>query len=358
MKNTCSIKLLKKAYIGLRVRMTGDSTTETFENVPMTGMKIEDYNKQGFFISHPALPKKVWVDFEQLPLTRLKIENGIIADEITFVENIVNHQMQLIRTLDTEYIDLIYAEKQLQSKADLIIPISEAIPGNIYVGAQCEEGNEMIFLGTWFTKKVSRDKNRRYYRQTPSKFYISKLSPPRAYFLIPSNDLSYKEELEINKSFGLDEYRPNDYYKWNDSQQLDYDQKQKACSKAKAEFLKNSNLKRYRIKDFAITSKIIKNLIKTNKSDIYFGDKNFNKSFIIPEINFRDGNWYNESEIKIEFKNPPKFFDFVLTNTRYYSDAVQFLSDTKENIDIDAREFIENNFPLKLEDIFFEDSYR
>ena len=116
MKNTCSIKLLKEAYVGVGMRMTKDKNTLTFDNKPMTGMVIEKYNQQGFFISHPSLPKKVWVDFDQLPLTRLQINNGVISDELTFVENIVIHRMQLIRTLDTEYIDLIYAEKELENK--------------------------------------------------------------------------------------------------------------------------------------------------------------------------------------------------------------------------------------------------
>ena len=124
LQNTCSIKLLKTAYIGVGIRMTKDKNCETFNNVPMTGMKIEDYSNLGFKISHPSLPKIFWVEFDQLPLTRLKIINGVIQDEITFVENIVNHRMQLIRTLDTEYVDLLYATKSLEEKADKIIPLS------------------------------------------------------------------------------------------------------------------------------------------------------------------------------------------------------------------------------------------
>ena len=42
--NTCSIKLLKEAHVGMGVRMTSDKNTVPFKNEPMTGMVIEDYN--------------------------------------------------------------------------------------------------------------------------------------------------------------------------------------------------------------------------------------------------------------------------------------------------------------------------
>jgi len=86
MKNTCSIKLLKKAYIGVGVRMTSGKETVPFNNIPMKGMVIENYSSDGFQINHENFPESVWVKFEQLPLTRLTIKNGVIEDEITFVQ--------------------------------------------------------------------------------------------------------------------------------------------------------------------------------------------------------------------------------------------------------------------------------
>ena len=192
MINTCSIKLLKKAYIGVGVRMSSGDGTVPFANEPMTGMVIERYNKLGFRINHDSFPKSIWVKFEQLPLTRLTLINGVIQDEITFVENVVRHEMQLIRTLDTEYMDLLYAEKKLAEKKDDIIPITEAKVGDWYIGAQCKEGLEMVYLGTFYQKSIHsyNDYNRRErggeYIYT---FHLQKDAPKRAFFAVKEGKL-------------------------------------------------------------------------------------------------------------------------------------------------------------------------
>jgi len=68
---SCSIKLLENAYVGVGVRMTGDKSTVPFKNVPMKGVTITNYDIHGFELTHPALPRVIWVDFDQLPLTKL-----------------------------------------------------------------------------------------------------------------------------------------------------------------------------------------------------------------------------------------------------------------------------------------------
>lgn len=55
----CSYRILKNVNIGLRVRKTADKSTVPFKNDPLTGIKIETWNNQGFELSHPDLPKKV-----------------------------------------------------------------------------------------------------------------------------------------------------------------------------------------------------------------------------------------------------------------------------------------------------------
>jgi hypothetical protein len=332
--NTCSIKLLKNAYIGVGIRMTSDKNTAPFVNVPMTNMKILDYDERGFSINHPSMPKAFWVDFDQLPLTRLKIDNGVISDEITFVENIVNHKMQLIRTLDTEYIDLIFAEKELEKKADKIIPISEAVPGEIYIGAQCEEGNEMIFMGTWYTKDVKEE--RLYWSNTDrSKSYLSKLSPQRAFFAVPNSELSYKESEELeNKYKASYSDRPDDYY-WDRpgvaERKKEFDERVKQCDKAKKNYITDNPI-RFKILNFPITSKRIKKLIVQGKNNTIFSDK---------DANF----------LAIFTKKSP---DYVVVVENWETDY-SYLADSKNNIDEKAREYLIKKFGYKLEPKFYEE---
>lgn len=340
--NTCSIKFLPKAYIGNGVRITSDKNTVEFENKPMTGMKIEDYTQRGFRISHPNLPKPVWVDFDQLPLTRLTIKNGIIEDEITFVENIVNHRMQLIRTLDTEYIDLIYKEKSLEDKKDQIISITAAVPGDIYIGAQCEEGNEMIFLGLFYTKGV-KSPNYWYKRDRNNKKYLLKSTPQRAFFAVPHNELSKEEEKAIQRKY----YPDGEYHKLNGT----YEERQKVfrlCEKEKAEALKNSTTKRYKLLNFAVTSKRIKKVIVTKKSNEVFKDESQNLQAIISLTNVLYGC----------LNYPKPNINYVLVNQYSFDCDFIIVSKQKNNIEEDARKHYTEYYNQLLEPEYYEDKFK
>lgn len=54
--------------------MSKDKSTVPFDNIPMKDIEIIQCSSDGFRIKHPNFPKEVWVDFEQLPLTRLTIK--------------------------------------------------------------------------------------------------------------------------------------------------------------------------------------------------------------------------------------------------------------------------------------------
>lgn len=328
--NTCSIRSLKKAFIGNSVRMSSDKNTVSFENVPMKGMLIENYNEQGFRISHPSLPKAVWVDFDQLPLTRLQISNGVISDEITFVENIVKHKMQLIRTLDTEYMDMLYKEKGLDEKKEEIIPISEAIPGQIYIGAQCEEGAEMIYIGTFFTKQMRED-----YRGREKIHYFQKLSPSRAFFAVLGDDLSYLEkEKFINQFFGSSNNRWK--MEWEVRKEID-----KQMEKAKKEYLENQKIPRFKIVQFAITSKRIKEVILTHKENDLFKNK---------EENIQNLLYYLSDQI-------PESPKYTICNS-YKIDDVFFVSENKNNIEEDAKNFASEKFKITIQPKAWEERYK
>lgn len=339
-ENTCSIRSLKKAYIGNGVRMTSGEKTVEFENLPMKGMVIESYNKQGFRINHSNFPKSVWVDFDQLPLTRLIIKNGVIEDEITFVENIVNHRMQLIRTLDTEYMDMIYKEKALDEKKDEIIPITMAIPGEIYIGAQCEEGNEMIFLGNFFLKEIKNSRtygNSYWNRQEIQKFYFHKATPQRAFFAIPEHQLTRKEEVDIEtKYYGTSDYNARWKLPYEERERLE-----KTVQNEKVEALRNSTAVRYKFVEFSVTSKRIKDVILTHKTDPNFVNEVINKEAITAFLN--DATNYPVPQINYTFTN------------RYSYGGYVTVSKTKAVAEKEAREIELVYYSVKIEDEYFED---
>jgi len=340
--NTCSIRSLKNAYIGAAVRMTSDKFTVPFENIPMKGMLIEKYDQLGFEISHPNLPKKVYVSFDQLPLTRLTIKNGVVEDEITFVENIINHQMQLIRTLDTEYIDMLYKEKELEQKQDEIIPISQAIPGQIYIGAQCEEGNEMIYVGTFFVKEIhtQHNYNDSYWNRTHNvtiKYYMHKLTPQRAFFAIPAEELTQTEENALEKKY----YGDNDNKRWS----MKWEEREILNKKITAErrqILANSPTPRFKILEFPVTSKRIKQVILTHKENKDFADPVLNKAAILaskyvgtsityPIVNFTiSNNWHNE---------------------------ISYMSKSKETIEDETKVFLKTYKNSTIENCYWEERY-
>jgi len=342
--NTCSIRSLKNAHIGAAVRMTSDKSTLPFENVPMKGLTIVKYDKLGFQISHPNLPKQVYVNFDQLPLTRLTMKNGVIEDEITFVENIVNHQMQLIRTLDTEYIDMIYKEKALEQKQDEIIPISQAIPGQIYIGAQCEEGNEMIYLGTFYIKEIKSHTDYSYGRswrggdQATTKTYMHKLTPQRAFFAVPAEELTQAEENMLQRKYYGEDTNKRWSIGWEQRQIID-----KKVAEERREILANSVIPRFKILDFAITSKRIKQVILTNKDNKSFIDPVMNKAAILASKFATTGN--------ITYPD----VNFTISN-RWYSDS-SYMSKSKETIEVETREFLKTYRGITLENCYFEDRY-
>jgi hypothetical protein len=115
----CSYRILKNVNIGQRVRKTADKTTVPFNNAPFSGAKITNYDKLGFRITHETLPKEIYLDFHQFPLTKLTIKNGVIQDEITFVEKLISGggttSMVLIQTNLLDYQELIH-DKNLKMK--------------------------------------------------------------------------------------------------------------------------------------------------------------------------------------------------------------------------------------------------
>ena len=293
MENTCSIKLLKKAYIGSGIRMSGGKGTIPFNNEPMAGLKIIDYSKLGFLIDHEYLPRQIWVDFDQLPLTRLSITHGVIEDEITFVENIVDHQMQLIRTLDTEYIDLLYKEEELENKKGDIIPISKAIVGHWYKGAQCKDGLEMVYLGNWYQKNIIVKYNHDY------TYHLTLETPRRAFF---------------------------------------------ACKEGKL----------WDILSFPISNKRIKDLIDLYDDSNLFNNKEIIKEMIYKSKNHRNYNssYYKNNQIPVT--SPELSFHYVHpveTDIIIQKDSHTgiYLANTKENINSKAYEFVNENFRCKLE---------
>lgn len=353
---SCNYKLLKDTHIGLGIRMTKDKNTIPFANEPMKGMKIVKYSNLGFFISHPNMGKDIWVEFKQLPLTQLTIVNGIIQDEITFVENIVAHQMELIKTDNPEYQELLKVKEQ--EKFEEFVTLSNVKPGEVVISALCKEGIAMTYLGTWYSKNAIRYKNYRtsYNTDNNSGIYLSKTSPQRAFFIVDSEELS-PWETEIVRSIEREDVKrmPNedhaDYYKRIDEEWKTFTELRK---NKENELRALSHKNRYKIIAYPISSKRIQKLIKTNVFNERFTDLEFNKNMILSTSSRIDHSYYGDKERQsalVELKdtfNKPEYSDFLIVNNTYDLSDINYLDESKEGINKRAYNFINDNFKCKL----------
>jgi len=294
--SSCSYKLLDKAHIGVHVRMTGDRSTKPFDNVPMKDMKILKYDKMGFEISHPALPKQIYVDFKQLPLTKLTIVNGVIKDEITFVENIVQHEMELIKTDMLDYIELLDIRNREKDKT--FVTLSKIKPGDVVKSALCESSAPMIYLGTWFTKELrSKTDYSSYYRSGRGEYtYINNLcevTPKRAFFLITSA---------------------------------------------------SGKVGKYSFLNYPITSKVILTMEPMNTTVEAFTDVAFNEEYI--DTNYLQYDYYHKVSVPKKVLNVE---GYEIVRGSYYHPDAHYISLTKEKINENAKALLEKRFGIKIE---------
>ena len=241
-------------------------------------------------------------------------------------------------------------------RSNEIIPVSEAIPGQMYMGAQCKDGVEMIYLGTWITKSVLRKGSS--WASSDYKFYLSKKSPIRVFFLIESTDLSNKESSEIEMRFGVHNSQKRDnFYRKSEDIKRDWEKNVKLCNLEKKRVKKEIG-PRYKIINYSITSKIIKKLIILNKSNNTFKNSYFNFQLIFTRLNEKDGGYYGFRKDQTSFIEliegyPKPQYDFIITNWQY-SEKFQYMTNSKENIEKLARDFINKNFKLTLEEGYYE----
>lgn len=191
----CSYRILKNVHIGLRVRKTSDSTTVPFDNEPFKGAKIVRYDKMGFRLTHENLPKEIWLDFEQLPLTKLTIINGVIHDEITFVEKLVGKGTTSMFLMPTEWLDYkeLMDDKRIKDE-NKKYTLSQLNPGDNVISAICREGTVMTYLGRFFAVNTNMF-NRYYSYRNERKFGYIDNAPERAFFAI--EDSSKKGKYKI-----------------------------------------------------------------------------------------------------------------------------------------------------------------
>jgi len=356
--SNCTFKLLDKVHIGVRVRMTSDKNTLPFNNEPLSNVKIVDYNQMGFKISHEKLPKIIWVDFKQLPLTNLTIINGVIQDEITFVENILSHEMEFIKTDTLDYIELVHIKKN--EKADQFSSITSIKPGELVKSALCNGGKDMIFLGIFYTKKIERTKlyERNSYYKYSYNYFLSRNSPQRAVFLVKNNSISLKEDFSLALNHDFFEYSD----RYDEKYKNQFREKEKTYDKYIDNFVKESSLDRFNIVEFPVTSKQIKKVIKLNKSDDRFSDIENNSQLVINGLNsyfygmnkYRSESLTKQNLVKLN-KELDLNFDansFVIVNSRL-SEDINYANASKKNLDEKAVEFIRSNYTVKLENTIY-----
>lgn len=349
--SNCSIKLLDNVHIGCRVRMTSDKSTLPFKNEPMKCMKIVKYNDQGFLLSHRNLPKPVWVDFCQLPLTNLTIINGVIQDEITFVENINQHRMELIKTDFLDYIELLDIKSREKTKE--YHTVHSIGLGDVVKSALCNGGKEMIFLGNFYTKEINIKYNHSYYNShSDNEYYLSKNSPRKSIFLVSSKELSSKEKMKLAEW--------HDYYDddWNGIGNERIRTNESNYKKGVQKTLDDFPDDRFEIVDYPITSKVIKNLVKVGTNDSRFSDKDKNLKLIMNGLNspirYRVYRRLKDSSnicqgLKDFIPYDDDAFDNVkITNKCYGTDCVYASHEKSKNYDEEALNFVNENFVFKV----------
>jgi hypothetical protein len=209
----CSYRILKDVHIGLRVRKTKDKTTVPFNNEPMTGVKILMWNDQGFQLSHPDLPKDIWVDFYQLPLDKIQLEYGVIKNPITFVEEIrKGGSMVLVRADTLDYAEMLHDKKDKDEAKKYTL--KELVTGDRVISCLCKQGNVMVYLGTFSiaTMKSQRNYNYGYYNNGNSYTYSTiDTTPERAFFAyeLPNGKYQINAYPITNKTI-LEMYRCDD----------------------------------------------------------------------------------------------------------------------------------------------------
>jgi hypothetical protein len=187
----CNYRILKDVHIGQRVRKTKDKTTVPFKNDPMTDVRIKDWSQLGFKLSHPDLPKEIWVDFWQLPLDTIQLEYGVIKNPITFVEQImVGGSMVLVRADTLDYMEMVHDKKEKEEAATY--GVRALTPGDRVISAICKHGNVMVYLGTFNIATYSYVRNYSHgYRSDRKTFYYVNETPERAFFAYEDPDGTY-----------------------------------------------------------------------------------------------------------------------------------------------------------------------
>jgi len=152
----CSLKINEKVHIGRSVRKTSGDNTIPYHNLPITNAKITKFDNQGFILSHPNFGRDVWLEFDQLPLMDIRIENGVILDEIVFVEHLFRAggtQMCLQKTDTDEYRGLV-EDKEFLDKTKELVKLKDLKPGQIVTPGTCKEGANFTFLGVFNIRSI------------------------------------------------------------------------------------------------------------------------------------------------------------------------------------------------------------
>ncbi|MBW3020190.1 hypothetical protein KY334_02760, partial [Candidatus Woesearchaeota archaeon] len=196
-----------------------------------------------------------------------------------------------------------YKERDLRKIANDIIPVNQAKVGEWYKGAQCKDGLEMVYLGNFYQKTVGYKSYSSYYRNDPPTFHLCKNSPKRVFF---------------------------------------------ACKEGK----------KWDIISFSETNKKIKDVIKLYKTEDVFKDKDYNRKIILFQNNFinrENDKYHNPEKSSIELKYYVKEFEFLNLNERTYcTGEANYISDSKENIDLKAYLYVNQYFNCVLDKRFID----
>jgi len=189
-------------------------------------------------------------------------------------------------------------------------------------------------LGTFFIKSMREMRKSCSYRDG-TKYYFEKLSPSRAFFAVPKNEISSIEEKNFeNQFFG---FAKNKWEMgWEERKRID-----KLMSAAKEKYLSEQKIPRFKILEFAVTSKRIKELILTNQENPLFSSKDQNKKYLL-------------TFLEEQILSAPQF---TICN-RYGIDEVFFIDDDKNTIEEKGRDFAREKKNITVESECWEDRFK
>jgi hypothetical protein len=256
-----------------------------------------------------------------------------------------------------DYIELIHIRDNEKNKE--FVTLAQLAPGDIVKSALCNGGSEMVFLGLFYSKEIIAKRNGSYSyynRDNVDKYIytIGKHSPRKAYFLVRGNRSTMAEESKARRESGFD--------LWANHR---YGEEYKQCYENRDKYhqilndLLAQKKDRFELNEYAVTSKVIKNVVKVGKQDERFSNEDVNFTILMYLLNAKNSGRLSNLNA-IMNRSIEDFFsfegkDYVLSEKSCWPDHAYFVSKKKDNLLELTLEFAKTYYGLTLNESNIED---